>query len=167
MYDSFDFSLSVLGRVGVEMTTEDDIPEGEPGNSVTYTVEVENMGNGPDTFTLSAEGAYKNWVKLERLSVPLAYEGKLNIHVTIQIPDDATYGSYNVTVKAKSTEDEDISTDIRLQVDVLQVVEFTASIDDNSLEGLPGENITYEMDLENLGNIMLEHVLDAVLQRHG
>ena len=148
----YDFTLSVLGIAGVTLTTETDVPHTEPSNAVTYTVKLKNTGNQADTYTITAEGSYKSWITFDRSSVSVGYDTTFNLPVTIKVPDDAKVGSYNLTVKAKSTADDTLSGTITLQVFVKQVVDFTVTVDDATKESLPGKNITYTLTIENAGN---------------
>jgi uncharacterized membrane protein len=151
-YTTYDFTLSVLGISAVTLTTDTDIPKGNPSDQVTYTVKVKNTGTSADTYTISAENAYKSWVTLSQKSMSISYDTTVNLLVTIKIPDDALFGSYNLTVKAVSGNDDTIFTTIKLQVNVRQVVDFTVTTDDASKSSDPGKNMTYTLTIENQGN---------------
>ncbi|MGA1821123.1 MAG: NEW3 domain-containing protein [Thermoplasmatota archaeon] len=149
---SFTINANITGGpsssqdFGVTIETEYDVflgpvtaatkPNGQPGNSYTFQVMVQNIGNDVDQYTLEVEGETETidtgWTpSLSAYSTPpfMAVDAKYYFNVTVQAPSNAATGSYRFLVTATSQNDALVSQSLYLTVRIptLYNVDITAN----------------------------------------
>ncbi|MBN1390347.1 MAG: hypothetical protein JXA22_06875 [Candidatus Thermoplasmatota archaeon] len=180
---TFTFNASVYGKstfaiasfevdVNEEFEPDLSIPSGttskdaEPGDTVTYTVKLKNLGNSVDGFDITMTSTKSDWVDFGfEGSTPanpltsiddLGVDAAKNIWVTIEVDDVAAAGEVTFTLKATSKGDISVSESIVLKVVVLpnRDVELVTSVE--SKEMVPdvdqrNTEVTYEVQVRNKG----------------
>jgi hypothetical protein len=106
--------LTVVPTYGVDALTADADLSGEPGTTVTYTVEVHNTGDITDTYDLSVSG--NSWTTmLSDSSVTLGPGASATVWVTVAIPGTAGDGEMDTaTVTAESQTDGSVTDSVDL-----------------------------------------------------
>ena len=96
---------SCTAEYGVGMTADSDYGANTPGQSVSYTIHLTNLGSSPDTFTITAESEH-GW-SIGPIAQPgLAPGESADVLVTVFIPAGADIGlADTLTVRAESQAD--------------------------------------------------------------
>ncbi len=125
--------------------------EGQPGETVEYTVTVTNNGNVTDTVDLTVSG--ETWTtSLSVSSVELGAGESVDITVSVEIPGDALPGDSDMaTVTGTSAGDPAESDSMNVATSVPQTygVEVTG---DSSGSGAPGAVVPYDVTITNTGD---------------
>jgi uncharacterized repeat protein (TIGR01451 family) len=124
-----------------------------PGTAVVYTFRLTNEGNGLDTYNLKIQdGDNSNWASVSRETTTVASNAFEELTVTIALPNDAPAGFYNHTIKVWVKDDELITQSLTFRTQVEAVYSFQISAEEASLEGEPGDSVSYLVKVENTGN---------------
>jgi uncharacterized repeat protein (TIGR01451 family) len=133
----------------------DDAFTGEPGDLVTYTVTITNLGNVEDTFDLAVSG--NAWTTTLPASVTLDAGASTTFEVTVLIPLTAVDGEDDVaTITATSQGDNTVSdeTDLTTTAEVTFVPAYEVALSpDAAFTGNSGDVVTYTVTITNLGNM--------------
>lgn len=113
-----DISIVAVGAdFGVNVTADPAAAEGAAGDTVTYTVSVENTGLNDDTYDLTADGVWTATPSVA--SITVAAGDTETFEVDVEIPGAAVPGDSDVTtVTATSTGDGTISASVDLTTSV-------------------------------------------------
>ncbi|MBN1539524.1 MAG: hypothetical protein JW939_05215 [Candidatus Thermoplasmatota archaeon] len=180
---TFTFNASVYGKsafaiasfevdVNEDFEPELTIPSGttskdaEPGDTVTYTVKLKNLGNSLDGFDLTVTSTKSDWIEFGfEGSTPenpltsiddVAVDAAKNIWVTIAVDETASAGEVTFTLKATSKGDTAVADTIALKVVVLPNRDVELVTSEDSKEMVPDVDqreteITYEVQVRNKG----------------
>ena len=132
---------------------------GVPGATLTYTLQLSNIGDLTDTFTLNATGYTwpTNW---EPISTTLSPNESVGAIVSVTIP---------LTVTETAT-DAALLTLTGAKAAVQSVITTTANVPQGvpalspaalSESGAPGQTVTYTLHLSNTGNLTATFTLNA------
>lgn len=127
--------------------------QGDPGTTVTYTLQVTNTGNIADTFDLTQTSSLLWPVSLPTSVGPLAANVSANTSMTVTIPVTAEGGVMNYTnITAISQADslQSATAAITTTAAPLAGVELTPTI--TAKADYPGQTVTYTLYLSNTGN---------------
>lgn len=124
-----------------------------PGESVVYTISVENWGNTQDTVILTKSGAYSDWGTLSDTSVVLSAGGTYDITLTVDVPFDANEGDYPINVRGTSQGNTSHYCEIHLTTTVVPYqYEVDLTCDQPSQDARPGDTVYYTIVVENQGD---------------
>jgi len=124
-----------------------------PGMTVVYTFRLTNDGNGQNTYKLKIQdGDNSIWASPNKESTQLTNNQFEEIIVTVSLPNDAPAGFYNHTIKVWVSDDEAISQLMTFKTQVEAVYSFQISAEESSLDGEPGDSVSYLLKVENTGN---------------
>lgn len=155
------FDECYIRDYGVDVSISPAENIGWPGENVTFSVEVANVGRFDDNYELAAVPENAEWVaNLTNNLVSLAAGTSENVILTVTIPPTAEEGdSTVVTVSATSQENENVKDNasclthaIQWGVDVL--------ILENWQENLPGGTLVYTVTITNTGNVSDNYALE-------
>jgi hypothetical protein len=123
------------------------------GGSVTYTINVQNMGNVQDTFSLS--GSEPGWsFSFSPSTVTLNYGTAPNsapVTVLIQSPTNALVNHGTLTITATSTTDSAAKGSVAVTVGIAPTYGLTVQVD--PLSGtFDGRYLNYTVNVQNTGN---------------
>lgn len=130
-------------------------PEKEvrPGEDAIYTLIVYNNGDQQDTVTITSDYAGDGWtVTIGDSQVTVAAQSFSYTDITVTPPANATEGDYlNITITAMGTTGGD---SLWLNTSV-SPPEYGVTVEAlyNSLEGEPGEQVTFNFLVENTGDL--------------
>lgn len=137
----------------VMVTPNADTQSDDPGETVTYTLQVRNTGNAPDTFGVAVSGNAWATTPAPTSVGPLAPGATEDVDVAVTIPADAQGGSTDmVTVTVTSQGDGSKSATASLVTVARYVfgVQVTAPTDAQS--GEVGTTVTYTLRVTNTSN---------------
>ena len=121
------------------------------GSGITFTVKVNNTGNGQDTVAINHSGEPSGWTVTHVSSVSVPANGSREVTVSIVPPSSAVAGTYQTTVKA--TASDNVKSD---QVTFVIIIDprygLTLSSADVSKYVTPKVAAYYNMNLTNTGN---------------
>jgi uncharacterized membrane protein len=123
------------------------------GESVTYTMTVENIGELNDTFDLTKSGTYKDWGDLSPTFVSLVPYSSEEISLTVDVPYEASGGDYLIKVKARSQTDTSKFVELTFTTTVTPFVFDYDLSPENQYSDVPlGATEIFEILVENTGN---------------
>lgn len=109
--DTVALTTTVNTVYDVLLVADTDAISDEPGNVVTYTVDITNSGNVTSTFTLSAvdDNGWTSQVSASSISLDAGESG--TVLVLVLVPTDAADGAINVTTLTAVSDDDSSATD--------------------------------------------------------
>jgi hypothetical protein len=124
-----------------------------PGESVTYSMTVENMGELMDTFDLALSGTYEDWGNLSPTSVSLAPYSIEEVLLTMDVPYDASGGDHKINVRAISQGDISKFKDLIFTTTVTPFVFDCEMAPENQYSHVDlGSSEEFLITVENTGN---------------
>ncbi len=124
-----------------------------PGESITYSMTVENIGELDDAFNLTLSGSYKDWGNLSPSNVGLVPYSTEEILFTVDVPGDASGGDYEIKVKAVSQEDPSKFMELTFTTTVTPFVFDCDLTPENQYSNVAmGEGCMFQITIENTGN---------------
>ena len=157
--ETFDENYIMDYGVDVSISPAENI--GWPGENVTFSVEVANVGKFDDNYELAAVPENAEWVaNLAGNLVSPAAGTSENVILTVTIPPTAEEGDNTVvTVSATSQENENVKDNasclahaVQWGVDVLILESWQ--------ENLPGGTLVYTVTITNTGNVSDNYALE-------
>ncbi|MDP6155987.1 MAG: hypothetical protein QF682_07620 [Candidatus Thermoplasmatota archaeon] len=137
---------------GLIFESADTIESSLPDKTITFTLPVNNTGNGIDTTSFTESGAPGAWAVSFDSTKNLPAFTVANLEVAVYIPESASTGTYSITVRGTSEDTVTYSTKT-LTVTVLAEYGLTVStLPSGNLETKPGGKVTYTLNVENVGN---------------
>jgi uncharacterized membrane protein len=138
-----------------------------PGVTAIYTHTLQNSGANADTFVLSTL-APNGWdTRVAPSSVDLARNGSTLITVTVRVPTSALSETLDIaTVRAQSVTDNTAFGSAQERTTVLQVAAVSLS-PPRFRAAIPGQTITFQHALVNIGNGVDTFALTATISGTG
>jgi uncharacterized membrane protein len=139
-------------RAGVTLEADQSVVA-EPGETVTFTLDITNDGNLPDTFGLDIPLNSQGWTAQPvSPTITLMPGATGNVYFTTTVPMTATGGTVNdLTARASSMSDGAVLDIANLQVTVADVAGVVIG-PDLADKGSPTEGVKYVHTLVNNGN---------------
>jgi hypothetical protein len=135
----------------VDIDTLTPAQSGDPGVTVTYTLQVANLGDAEDTFDITASGLWTTTVLDPVVTLPPS--GVADVMVEVEIPLDAMAGDSDMaTITATSQGDPTVSDTVDLTTTANQVYGVELTPETDAMLGAPGERVEYTLTLMNTGN---------------
>lgn len=145
-------NVSIAERHGATILPSPSIEFGDPGEVVTHTLRLTNIGDTPDTFTLTL-GASVWSTSISTSALTLDPGGAADINVQVLIPGDAISGDEDgVELTAVSQYPATTSALVDLTTFASAVYGVNVTADPSQQVGVPGETITFTLVIENTGN---------------
>lgn len=140
---------------GVNLWTTTPARSGRAGSTVTYTLQVTNLGNLNDSFTLTVSG--NNWTSTINVgTVTVAAGATASVTVSVVIPPTATHGdSDRVNITAVSVNDPSTppASDIQEFITTAFTYGVRLSASPSTIMGTPGGTVTFNVVVTNIGSI--------------
>jgi uncharacterized membrane protein len=96
-------------RLGVEVTPETMELSGNPGETVTYLLEISNTGNIDDLYDITIDGIDTDWLVTAPAQLAVPSGGTASIEVKVTLPLNGGYDPDTITVIAASHTDGTVS----------------------------------------------------------
>lgn len=145
--------VSTVVTYGVNLFSDQTSLTTHPGESVIYTITVENTGNTEDTIDISKSGANSHWGTLSHNSVNIQPGSSQDITLTVDVPSDAQTGDHTILVKGTSQGDPSESSEISTITKVesyIYGVNLEPEYQEESLE--QGDSHGFTISVSNTGN---------------
>lgn len=152
----------VADTYGVELSIDDNTLMGVAGTQVVYNVRVKNTGSIFDTYVLTLSG--NNWTTTIQTPVSVAPNATIERQVTVSVPPAAPHGATDsVVVTATSIGDPGVppASDSLVLTTSAPVYGVTLTTDDDAKGGPGGTTVTYNVIVNNTGNIDDTYTLSA------
>jgi uncharacterized repeat protein (TIGR01451 family) len=150
---------------GLELTPSETSKEITSAISATYNMTIRNTGNSNDTMEFEAVGARMDWVAFNVTSVLLGPGNSTTVKVTINppwaVPYDKLTGTYVHGVKVTSRGYSFATSTVNLTTKINIVYDFDTTWDTTSKTVGPGGKATFNVTINNKGNIQDTYVLNA------
>jgi uncharacterized repeat protein (TIGR01451 family) len=145
-------TTTVNAVYNVTLTPAAEGQSGNPGATVTYTLQITNTGNAADTFTLIASG--NSWTTAIASPIgPLTSGTSANVVVSVTLSSNALAGiSDTVIITATSQGDASKSASSLLTTTANAVYNVTLTPASMAQSGNPGATVTYTLQITNTGN---------------
>jgi glucose/arabinose dehydrogenase len=145
--------IKPTARYGLTATLATDAGSGDPGATVTYTLQVTNTGDVSDTFDVAA--SRHTWPTTAPASVgPLVAGDGTTVDVTVDIPPSAAGGiTDTATITVASQGDSSQVATVTLTTTASVVWGVTVGSATGSQSGDPGVTVTYTLQVINTGNV--------------
>jgi uncharacterized repeat protein (TIGR01451 family) len=131
----------------------DDSQVGIPGETITYTLMVTNVGTLTDTFDISlGDAVFPTSLETDQVG-PLDPGASAEFHVTVEIPPDALPGEMDAVEVTATSQGDSLkwaSTTLTTTVGGIYGVELSG---DDAQEGIPGEAIAYTLTVTNVSDL--------------
>jgi uncharacterized membrane protein len=131
--------------------------EGAPGDSVSFTLQVQNTGTGTDTYKFRASSADETVFSVGTINdinnLGVDSYGSTAVTITITHENEHAHkGTYPIEITAESDKDASVTHSIILKVNITASaeVEITPASQADSAE--PGDVIDYKVKVTNKGN---------------
>jgi hypothetical protein len=129
---------------------------GGPGDTVAYTLEIENIGPEPDSFTIAVSGSTWN-TQASQSSITLEPDERAAIEVMVEIPAEAGIADSDtatITVSSQADDTQTSSSTLSTTVYAITLAPQTSMVD-------PGQIAAYTLTIENPGTLTETFVIEA------
>ena len=153
MFNDSSALTTTANYYDLSLTPATDEGSGDPGEQVTYTLHLTNLGNTMDTFDLESTSI---WTVTIPVSVgPLEPGASTDINVVVDVPTGAAPGeSDSATITATSQGNNAIATSSILTTSVTALYSFqVAPLEDNLVGHGRGTTVEFTLLVTNTGNI--------------
>lgn len=141
----------VVADHGLAIATDRAVREADPGETVTWTLEVENRESTTRSVVLNTTlpGAWSP--DLGRDAVTLEGESRTSVDLEVTVPADAADGTVVFTVLV-AADDRTVPMDMEVRVGSSAPAPIRVAADRSVAEARAGEQATYELTISNDGD---------------
>jgi len=144
--------VSIAERHGSTILPDPSIKFGDPGEIVTHTLRLTNIGDTPDTYTLTLGAAIWDTV-LSTSTLTLNPGSAADFNVVVQVPVTAASGDEDqVQLSAASNYPATPTTQVGLTTSAAAVYAVHAIAVPQQQTGFPGDTLPYTLIIQNMGN---------------
>ena len=144
------------------LDAENDLLHADPGDNATFSVNVTNLGNGPDLVRLFASGKNSDRVTLDRTEIALRAWEVHPLELVFAVPPNASAQlELGLCITARSSGGQNISLALKLAVNRTSGVSLTAA--GPVLQARPGGHAVFEIVITNRGNGKEDFTITAEL----
>ncbi len=135
---------------GVMVTPDADAAQADPGASVTYALQVHNIGMNSDTYDISV---YSQWAYSAPSTIgPIAPGEMLSFDVQVTVPADATHGESDAALVTVLSQANPEVSDSSLLTTTANYYDLTLTPVTAEGNGYPGGQVEYVLQVTNTGN---------------
>jgi len=156
-YDTSSVTVSVNKQYKVDVIVSS--KTGDPGETLVYTMRVQNKGTGEDSFKLIIDDYPSGWiVQLETElveDVAAGQEKEVNLTITIPSGEQNQAFTTNITASSQGAADENppkwVNTTVAVTTIVNQEYWIDLSVETSSIDAVIGIAVVIPITVENLG----------------
>ncbi len=159
LYDSFVTSTTVnpIYSFDLTCTTPGNTKEGDPGDSVVFTLQIRNSGTAIDTYNFRVTSVDESIFTVPNPNpiINLAVDGYGTTTASVSITTDLTKalaGIYQLEITVDSNSDPGISKNILLNVEITPLADVELTPSTQAGDGEPGDILDYSVQVRNMGN---------------
>jgi len=134
----------------------------EPGYTVEYILNIENTGTASDIYAITLmDNEFPGVIELTQNEIALepGEIGQISIFVTPQRHYSTEPGIYDFTITVQSLGDILEIKEIQGKINVTAFHDIQIHVEPEFLEGYPGDQISYNIFVQNLGNIQESYTI--------
>jgi uncharacterized membrane protein len=154
-------TTKVSQTYGIQTSTSTASKSTVGGSTVTFTLTINNTGNGADTVAVTHSGEPSTWTVSHVSSVTVPAAGSRSVTITVVPPSNATAGTYQTTVKATSS-DGTTNDQTTFIITISKVYGLTLSSSDVSKYVTPNVAAYYNLSVTNTGNTADNAIISIV-----
>jgi len=146
--------VNQVHRILISATPEKQVAD--PGATVTYTVTVQNGGNGPEELSLSVAKLEVNWKlkyvmgNAEITDIYLDPASPLSFEVVVTVPPDALCGDHIAAISLLDSSKAPWTADLVINVRHIFDIDLTTTL--SKQLGTPGRTLYFSVLTKNKGN---------------
>ena len=144
-------TTKVSQTYGIQTSTATASKSTVGGSTVTFSLTINNTGNGADTVAVSHSGQPSTWTVSHVSSVTVPASSSRTVTITVVPPSNATAGTYQSTVKATSN-DGTTNDQTTFIIIISKVYGLSLSSSDVSKYVTPNVPAYYNLSVTNTGN---------------
>jgi uncharacterized membrane protein len=124
----------------------------DPGGTVTYRIDVENLGVNAHVVNLDLGGANADWANLDKSIVVLQGGASTEVKVTVDVPDGTAPTTFDLTITGTFDDNEMRTDTFTVITTVNRVNGVEVELNDTTVSGAPGQTVTVTFNVNNTGN---------------
>jgi len=151
---TLSLEIRVEQKFDIRATCSQNAKEIAPGEYVLYEIEIENQGNGEDTFDItkySSNVTHLGWAVLDASSLTLDSEEIVTVEMNITIPSNTEPINVNIYVNISSRENDTAKVSVRTITTVTQKYALRLTSNDLNKDADPDSIVTFNIDIKNDG----------------
>jgi len=159
VFQELTFRTKVEAVFNLQLTADESSLEGEPGDTLAYSIKLENTGNAADSYDIQVKDLPNNWgYTTSQENINVSAKGKIVFTLYITISGDyakSKADQYSYTLKLTSRGNDTIEKSIVLTTVVTQVynLELAAQNGENRVSIDPNQDDkTFTIVVRNSGN---------------
>lgn len=159
--DQFSLEVNLYTNINhiytFSLSTTDDTKEGEPGESVSFTLQVENTGTNQDSYSFVVTGIDESIFEDDPIvdTSPVSVNNIGSSTARITITDEknkALVGTYEISIMTSSKTETGVNQEITLFIIIEPSAEVEITPSSQTDGGEPGDMIDYTVKIINRGN---------------
>jgi len=144
-------TTKVSQKYGIQTSTITASKSTVGGSTVTFSMVINNTGNGADTVAITSSGHPGTWTVSHVSSSTVPAAGTRSVTITVVPPSNTTAGTYQTTVKATSS-DGTTNDQTTFIIIISKVYGLSLSSSDVSKYVTPNQPAYYNLSVTNTGN---------------
>jgi uncharacterized membrane protein len=147
-------TVEVLPKYDAEISLDETEQSGKPSDILTFQAALRNTGNVEDTYDISTEGRGGWDLSLSDNSVTVLPEEVGFFNFSVTVPPDALPGdSASFRIQATSRGDPKLTVHVEGTAVATAMSSFSMTLTPELGQGPPGSEVTFSVELKNLGTI--------------
>lgn len=135
----------------VSLTPESAQGQADPGQTIQYVLQVENLSDTPETYNVLLESAWP--ISATAIVGPVPAGGTAALEVQVTVPTTATHGESDTAIVTVVSQAYPTYSDSSSLLSTANYYEPGVEPESESGLGFPGALVSYTLTLTNLGNI--------------
>ena len=159
--------LEIIMTYAVDVDIRQDIEQsGNRGDSVTYVVDVTNVGENPEEFSIAIGNVPKDWLASTTFtSISLEPQESSSYDLEVSIPNNAAeneYAAIRTSVHVQTSSYDHVHAYVYSNTSVLDGLQYGVNIvvDEEERQVIPGGEIDYDLSITNTGETVDSYFLE-------
>jgi len=169
-YAKVTVTLTIDVQYGFDTSFDKMDQEAGPGEEIYFNLTIRNLGNIDDEYQIVPLGAQSSWAKIgtapagEAVNTTVGKSGSRKLKITVNVPTtaDSNNAVYNIELKVTSRGNDTLEKSKTHKITVNEAYAVTLEAVKNNLNGGPGMNVSFEIEVKNTGNVPEDIDLEIV-----